>query len=168
MPKPRTPAPSPSPVSTSFVAPEELERLLSVMVRHDVTEFEHVRGDQRLTLKRGSAHTVVTHAAPPPVVGHAAPLLAPAAPVAPKVEDDAGVQFVTSPLVGTFYRAPSPDAPSFVDVGTRVKKGQRLCIVEAMKLMNEIESEVEGVVLEILVENGKPVEYGQKIFKVSR
>jgi acetyl-CoA carboxylase biotin carboxyl carrier protein len=73
---------------------------------------------------------------------------------------------VTSPFVGTFYRAPSPDSPPYVDVGTRVKKGQVLCIVEAMKLMNEIESEVEGVVAEVLVQNATPVEFGQGLFRI--
>lgn len=73
---------------------------------------------------------------------------------------------VTAPIVGTFYRSPSPDAPPFVEVGTRVKKGQTLCIIEAMKLMNEIESEVEGIVVRILVENGQPVEYGEPLFLI--
>lgn len=71
---------------------------------------------------------------------------------------------VTSPIVGTFYRSPSPEAPSFVEAGTKVKKGQVICIIEAMKLMNEIESEVEGVIVRALVENGQPVEYGEPLF----
>ncbi len=73
---------------------------------------------------------------------------------------------VTAPIVGTFYRSPSPDAPPFVEVGTRVKKGQTLCVIEAMKLMNEVESEVDGVVVRILVENGQPVEYGEPLFLI--
>ncbi len=73
---------------------------------------------------------------------------------------------VTSPIVGTFYRSPSPDAPPFVDVGTRVKKGQVLCIIEAMKLMNEIESEIDGVIVRVLVENGQPVEYGEPLMLI--
>jgi acetyl-CoA carboxylase biotin carboxyl carrier protein len=73
---------------------------------------------------------------------------------------------VTSPIVGTFYRSPSPDAPAFVDVGLRVKKGQVLCIIEAMKLMNEIESEADGIVVKALVENGQPVEYGEPLFLI--
>ena len=75
---------------------------------------------------------------------------------------------MTSPFVGTFYRAPSPDSSPFVDVGTRVKKGQVLCIVEAMKLMNEIEAEVDGTIVQILVENGQPVEYGEPLFKIKQ
>ena len=80
--------------------------------------------------------------------------------------DDAGAHIVNSPIVGTFYRASSPDADPFVDVGSRVKKGQVLCIIEAMKLMNEIESEFAGTVKEILVENGQPIEYGQPLFVI--
>lgn len=81
-------------------------------------------------------------------------------------EDTSHLYTVTSPIVGTFYRAPSPDAEPFVEVGTRVKKGQVLCIIEAMKLMNEIESEVDGIVVRILVENGQPVEYGEPLFLI--
>jgi acetyl-CoA carboxylase biotin carboxyl carrier protein len=79
-----------------------------------------------------------------------------------------GGLFITSPFVGTFYRSPSPEAPPFVDVGTSIKPGQPLCIVEAMKLMNEIEAEFVGVILECLVETGSPVEFGQKLFRVRK
>ena len=82
--------------------------------------------------------------------------------------DDANVVFVTSPFVGTFYRAPSPDAPPFVAVGGTIREGQALCIVEAMKLMNEIEAECSGTLVEVLVENGKPVEFAQKLFKIRK
>jgi len=84
----------------------------------------------------------------------------------PAKEADATLQMVTSPMVGTFYRAPDPTAPPFVDIGDTVKKGQTLCIVEAMKLMNEIESDLDGTVADILVENAKPVEFGQKLFAI--
>jgi len=100
-----------------------------------------------------------------PVGSAASPIsLAPAPPVEAAAE--AGT-FVTSPFVGTFYRAPSPEAPAFVDVGAPVRKGQVVCIVEAMKLMNEIESEADGKIAEILVKNGEHVEYGQKLFRVA-
>jgi acetyl-CoA carboxylase biotin carboxyl carrier protein len=100
-----------------------------------------------------------------PVASAASPIsLAPAPPVEAAAE--AGT-FVTSPFVGTFYRAPSPEAPAFVDVGAPVRKGQVVCIVEAMKLMNEIESEADGKIAEILVKNGEHVEYGQKLFRVA-
>lgn len=97
------------------------------------------------------------------------PTAAPAAPAAAtSSSDDADAVYVTSPFVGTFYRAPSPEAPSFTDVGQTIKPGQVLCIVEAMKLMNEIESDVGGTVLEVLVKNGTSVEFGQKLFKVKK
>ncbi|HJK96097.1 MAG TPA: acetyl-CoA carboxylase biotin carboxyl carrier protein, partial [Polyangiaceae bacterium LLY-WYZ-14_1] len=83
-------------------------------------------------------------------------------------EDDPNVVFVTSPFVGTFYRAPSPNDPAFVDVGDKIQPGQTLCIVEAMKLMNEIESDLAGTIVAILVDNGKPVEYGDQLFKVRK
>ena len=163
---------------TSFISPEELTSLVEVMLRYDVTELTHARGvgaaRQRITIRRG-AQGATSHVAPPPVfatqIAHATPVSsghspasAPAA--APAAEE--GVFFVTSPLVGTFYRAPTPDGTPFVEVGAKIRPGQRLCIVEAMKLMNEIEAEVEGSIVEILVENGKPVEYGQKLFKVRK
>ena len=169
--------------ASSFISPEELSTLLEVMARHGATELTHVRGSGadrvRLTIRRGAE--IATHAVFSPAmattVGHAAPSSpvpshipapAPAAPLAASASNEEGVVFVTSPLVGTFYRSPNPESAPFVDVGTRFKAGQRLCIVEAMKLMNEIEAELEGTILEILVENGKPVEYGQKLFKVRK
>ena len=155
---------------SAWIAPRELESLIEVMERHDVAELDIVRGAgdgrRRLTIRRGRLAQVAAPAAPV----HFEPRSAPAAAPPPKAAEssDEGFAFVTSPLVGTFYRAPSPDASSFVDVGTKIRVGQRLCIVEAMKLMNEIESELEGTIVEILVENGKPVEYGQKLFKVTK
>jgi acetyl-CoA carboxylase biotin carboxyl carrier protein len=97
-------------------------------------------------------------------VAAAAPTQLASAPAAPKAIPEGTT--VSSPFVGTFYRSPSPDSPSFVDIGTRVKKGQTLCIVEAMKLMNEIESEIDGEVVGILVENAKPVEFGTPLFVI--
>ncbi|MEO8378299.1 MAG: acetyl-CoA carboxylase biotin carboxyl carrier protein [Acidobacteriota bacterium] len=84
----------------------------------------------------------------------------------PPVEDQTGLHIITSPIVGTFYRAGSPEAPSFVNVGDRITKGQVLCIVEAMKLMNEIESDIDGVITQVYPSNGQPVEYGEKLFAV--
>ena len=103
----------------------------------------------------------------PGVLSHAPP--AAASPPSPEAEDaDEDVQWVTSPFVGTFYRSPGPDADHFVAIGSKIETGTVLCIVEAMKLMNEIESDVSGTILEILVENGKPVEYGDRLFKVTK
>ena len=120
--------------------------------------------------------SVVPHAAgpvpaPSPVAGAevAVPAPAPAAAAEPAEVAEAApsnLVEVTSPMVGTFYRAPAPEAPPYVEVGTHVKKGQTLCILEAMKLMNELEAEVDGVIREILVENAEPVEYGQVLFRI--
>ena len=90
-----------------------------------------------------------------------------AAPPAAKAADDASVVTITAPLLGTFYRSASPESPPFVDVGQRVRKGQTLCIIEAMKLMNELECETDGVVVEVLSENGRPVEFGAPLFRIN-
>jgi len=104
-------------------------------------------------------------AAPPPAASH--PAAPPAASTAPApAGPPAGSHVMTSPIVGTFYRAPSPGAPNFVEVGSRVKKGQMLCIIEAMKLMNEIESDVDGEILEIYPQNAQPVEFGEPLFAI--
>jgi acetyl-CoA carboxylase biotin carboxyl carrier protein len=108
-------------------------------------------------------------ASPPPPATNAGPAEAPTASASAETESggaSSGLVEVTSPMVGTFYRAPAPDAPSYVEVGTKVSKGQTLCILEAMKLMNELESEAAGVIREILVENAEPVEYGQVLFRI--
>jgi acetyl-CoA carboxylase biotin carboxyl carrier protein len=127
-------------------------------------EFEDERLRVRINLGAGLAPQVaVSSPAQAPVAS------APPAPVAAAPEaQSADVAFVTSPFVGTFYRAPSPEAAVFVSVGQSITKGQTLCIVEAMKLMNEIESDVSGTLLEILVENGSNVEFGQRLFKVRK
>ena len=153
---------------------EDVKKLVALVEKSDVTHIAWQRGPEKVVIKRGnsvSAPAVAAHAVP-----HAAPIAAPV-PVAPapaavaaakpeaKAPDKPGV-LVSSPFVGTFYRAPSPDSPPFVEVGAKVKKGQTLCIVEAMKLMNEIESEVDGTVAEILVQNATPVEFGEPLFRV--
>jgi acetyl-CoA carboxylase biotin carboxyl carrier protein len=102
--------------------------------------------------------------APPPAAPN--PVAAPVEAGAPVTDAAAGLIEVTSPMVGTFYRSQAPEAPAYVEVGTRITKGQTLCIIEAMKLMNELESEVEGVVRQVLVDNSEPVEYGQVLFRV--
>jgi acetyl-CoA carboxylase biotin carboxyl carrier protein len=146
---------------------KELRRLLRLLEKRDVSEFEFEDEKIRLRLVRGrpgAPLAPVFGAAPLPVAaqgGSGSPLGAPAA-------DDANIVFVTSPFVGTFYRSPSPDAPPFVEVGSAIREGQALCIVEAMKLMNEIEADCAGTIVETLAENGKPVEFGQKLFKVKK
>jgi acetyl-CoA carboxylase biotin carboxyl carrier protein len=147
---------------------DQLKNLLKTLDEGGASEFEY-EDEQirvRVALARGQAPLVTSSG-----VGHAAghaPAVPPPSPSSPRATEDLSVAFVTSPFVGTFYRAPSPEAEDFASVGSTVKKGQTLCIVEAMKLMNEIESELNGTVLEILVENGKSVEFGQKLFKIKK
>jgi len=154
---------------------DEVKALVKVLEGTDVTSLRWDRDGQKIVIRRGQAapvsvvQTVAPIAAPMPatVVTAQAPAVASAAApaAAPKPEAKPGV-LVTSPFVGTFYRAPSPDSPPFVEVGAVVKKGQVLCIVEAMKLMNEIEAEAPGKVAEILAQNATPVEFGQPLFRI--
>ena len=147
---------------------EEIKTIIKLMSENDLTEFKIEAEDMHLCLKRGGqlpgsqiiipAAAPVPAAAPAPVASAAAP--APAA--APAVS--ANRTTVDAPIVGTFYRSPSPDAPAFVKVGDTVSADTTVCIIEAMKVMNEIKAEKSGVIKEILVENGQPVEYGQPIF----
>ena len=170
----REPSPRGGGASGAFTL-DEVKALVKVLEGTDVTSLRWDRNGQKIVIRRGppaapALHPVAlppTPAAVPLAVAPAlaVPAAAPAAPVAPAAEAKAGA-VVTSPFVGTFYRAPSPDAPPFVDVGAVVKKGQVLCIVEAMKLMNEIEAEVAGTVAEILVQNATPVEFGQPLFRI--
>jgi len=149
---------------------KQLDELLRLLAKRNVGEFEFEDKQVKIRLTRGDHSR-----AGAPALASVLPLPQPAAPpsaaadgseVARGSED--GMVFVTSPFVGTFYRSPSPDAPPFVDVGSVIREGQALCIVEAMKLMNEIEADCAGTILEILVENGKPVEFGQKLYKVRK
>jgi acetyl-CoA carboxylase biotin carboxyl carrier protein len=151
---------------------KKLKTLLRILEHRNVSEFEFEDQDVRIRLARGALArdayangqaALVVSAAPTPTL---APSVAP--PSAPAAAVDDPLDYVTSPFVGTFYRSPSPDAPPFVEVGSAIREGQALCIIEAMKLMNEIESERTGTIIEILVENGKPVEFGQRLFKVRR
>ena len=157
---------------------DDVTRLVESLEGTDVRSLVWARGAEKVVIRRGQAPvTQVLAPAAPVAVPAAAPApLAPApvasiasapgaAPAAARVADKPG-HVVTSPLVGTFYRAPSPDAPPFVEVGTEVKKGQVLCIVEAMKIMNEIESDVAGRVVEIYLQNATPVEFGEKLFRI--
>jgi acetyl-CoA carboxylase biotin carboxyl carrier protein len=114
-------------------------------------------------------HSVASHAPPPPPPASAGAPAAGAAPPASEAPAPAAagnLVEIRSPMVGTYYRAPSPEAPPYVEIGSRVSKGQTLCILEAMKLMNELEAEISGVIREILVENAEPVEYGQVLFRI--
>jgi acetyl-CoA carboxylase biotin carboxyl carrier protein len=149
---------------------DRLRALIEVLTEKDIAEFEHEDESTRIRIVRGRvvAHAPVAHA---PLGVGAAALPAAAAfdagpgPVSVGPSDTVDV---TSPFVGTFYRSPAPDAPSFVDVGSVVRAGQTLCIVEAMKLMNEIEAEHSGTITEIFAQSGKAVEFGQKLFRIKK
>jgi acetyl-CoA carboxylase biotin carboxyl carrier protein len=155
---------------------DAIRQILELVREHELAEFELEQDGVKLRIRK-QGHTTVA-AVPPPV--HVAPLVAAAPPAyaavaAPAAEapsaapaEDAALELavVTSPIVGTFYRSPDPSSPSFVEVGQRVRKGQTLCIIEAMKLMNEIESEYEGEIVKVYVENGQPVQYGERMFAI--
>jgi acetyl-CoA carboxylase biotin carboxyl carrier protein len=154
---------------------EQIKELIELVGQNRLQGFELERSGFRLKIDgqaaaapATAAPAAVPHAAAPapPAAAPAAPLAAaeaaPAAPAAPA----AGSHILTSPIVGTFYRSPSPDAGPFAEIGSRVKKGQVLCIIEAMKLMNEIESDVDGVVVEIYPQNAQAVEFGEPLFAI--
>ena len=152
---------------------DDIERILELVKQHELAEFELERDGLRLRIRKTAPSapppapqaplpTVTSHPAPPP-----SPVLPPAS-LAETVEEESPVELVVvkSPIVGTFYRCPEPGAAAFVEVGERVKKDQVLCIIEAMKLMNEITSEYEGEIVNAYVENGKPVQYGERLFAI--
>ncbi len=147
---------------------EQLRELMKALGEHELTELTLVKGDERIVLKRGGVTMTAPMIAAAPAAPAARALPTSSGDVPAPKADDANVVFITSPFVGTFYRASSPTSEPFVEVGRNILPGTVLCIVEAMKLMNEIESEVAGTILEILVENGKPVEYGDRLFKVRK
>jgi acetyl-CoA carboxylase biotin carboxyl carrier protein len=159
---------------------KEIKELIELLVEKDITEFELERGDMKLHVKRGTSAAPVMHVAPmvaaPQSAAPAAPAAlatsssqpTPATTAAAAEAADANLVIVKSPIVGTYYEAPSPGTPPFVKVGDSVKEGQVLCIIEAMKLMNEIEAEVSGVITKMFVGNGSPVEYGMSLFGIRK
>jgi acetyl-CoA carboxylase biotin carboxyl carrier protein len=163
-----------SDISVPGVDLGQLERLLSFMSDHGLEEFEYAHGDLRIRLKKAIPQQVaapvlalpVAQAAAPQAAPPQAPPTAPAAPAPaqPTPAAAADEHIIKSPIVGTFYAGPSPEAGAFVHVGDHVDPGQTVCIIEAMKLMNEIEADISGEVARILVENGQPVEYGEPLF----
>ncbi|MDR0771458.1 MAG: acetyl-CoA carboxylase biotin carboxyl carrier protein [Burkholderiales bacterium] len=145
----------------------KLKTLIELVETSGIAELEIQEGEERVRITRASMSmaTAPTMMMAPPL--HAAPVAAPvSAPAAPETPAAPSGHKVTSPMVGTFYRASSPGAKAYVDVGSAVKEGDTLCIVEAMKLMNEIEADRSGVIKAILVENGHPVEFGQPLFVI--
>jgi acetyl-CoA carboxylase biotin carboxyl carrier protein len=169
---------------------EQLKQILDLVREHDLSELEIEQEGFRVKIRKDPAGGLVLHpvgAAPAHAAGRiaaatgTAPAPPPAAaagvagsPTSPvpatasgeQTESDIELAVVKSPIVGTFYRSPEPGAPSFVDIGTRVKKGLVLCIIEAMKLMNEIDSEYDGEIMNVYVESGQPVQYGERLFAI--
>ena len=158
--------------ASSLLDVDALRRIIELLETTDVTRLSWRRGPERLLITRGHGPAPIVHVAPgapppPPLqpVSLGPRVSAPEPPAAAAASEKKG-HLVNSPFVGTFYRTPAPDQPSFVELGSVVKKGQTLCIIEAMKLMNEIEADEPGKVTEILVENGQPVEFGQPLFRI--
>ena len=145
---------------------KEIREILELLKGSDVREFELGRGDTVLKLRRGPASGPVLPPPAPPAPPDPS-RQAKESPVAVSVPPKPTYKEIHSPIVGTFYRSPAPDAAPFVEVGTRVVKGQVLCIVEAMKIMNQIESDTTGTIAAIIVENAQPVAYGQALFHVT-
>ena len=161
----------------SFANPElkQIEQLLQFMTEHNLEEFEYSRGDLRIRLRKPSSGVVLQQSrsgfTPEIIVaaGGSGTLASPNTQASAGGADGRGsedLHLIKSPIVGTFYGAPSPGVEAFVKVGSQVETGQTLCIVEAMKLMNEIESDASGEVIRVYVENGQPVEYGQPLFGI--
>jgi acetyl-CoA carboxylase biotin carboxyl carrier protein len=156
---------------------DEIKQILEMMREHDLAEFELERDTVKLRLRKNTgqwapqmpplpAAAYVPHA---PSAAPAAPQFAGQAPAAPALtaaNEDVDLAIAKSPIVGTFYRAAEPGAPPFAEVGQKIKKGQPLCIIEAMKLMNEINAECDGEIMKVYVENGQPVQYGERLFAI--
>lgn len=160
---------------------KQIKLIVDLMKRSELTEFEVEEEGFKIKIKRNSAEAAAggspsysAHPFPaatpvePPRPPTPAPVTSPAAAggASSPGADEAGFAYVKSPMVGTFYRSPSPDSPPFADVNSKVDEKSVVCIIEAMKIMNEIQAEVKGTIVELLVENGQPVEYGQRLFKV--
>lgn len=149
----------------------KLKKLIDLVEESGISELEITEGEEKVKIVKGgvgfpaTAQVSAGHAVSLPAEAPAAPATAPSAtPASAEAKQEGHV--LKSPMVGTFYRSPSPDAKAFVEVGQTIKEGQTICIIEAMKLMNEIEADASGVVKAILVENGQPVEYGQPLFVI--
>lgn len=153
---------------------KDLKILIKMVTETDISEFEMENADEKIVIKRGPTGQIIQMAAPAgmaapmamPVMPAAPAAAAPAAAAAPVVDDK--YETINSPIVGTFYRKSSPEAPTFVDVGSVVEKGQTVCLVEAMKLFNEIEADFKCKIIEILKDDAAPVEFGEPLFKVER
>jgi acetyl-CoA carboxylase biotin carboxyl carrier protein len=154
---------------------KNLKAVIKMITETDITEFEMETDGEKLIIKRGTAsqYTVPSMPAPAgptfadtPSTGHTAPPTITAGVTVKEPDAEAGFETIVSPIVGTFYRSPAPDSESYVEIGSEVGKGQVLCIIEAMKLMNEIEAEFKCRIVKILKENAQPVEFGEPLFLV--
>jgi acetyl-CoA carboxylase biotin carboxyl carrier protein len=156
---------------------KQIKLIIDLMKRSELTEFEVEEEGFKIKIKRGLGEQPIVNQqysaqpfqqiAAPAEQPAKAPAPAPTVAAAPAaINDDAGFTYIKSPMVGTFYRSASPDSPPFADVNTKVDEKSVACIIEAMKIMNEIQAETKGTIVEVLVENGQPVEYGQRLFKV--
>lgn len=144
---------------------EIIKKLIQMVKDEDISGLSIEEKGIKYEVRREKGHSVPISSAHHPV---SMPASKTESPLSASEKEDDGLVAITSPMVGTFYRSPSPEAPHFVEVGDEVEPGKVVCIVEAMKLFNEIESEVRGKIVKILAENGKPVEYGQKLFLVKK
>ncbi len=152
---------------------DDIKQILDLVREHELAEFELERDGLKVRIRKAGHEIAYVAAPPPPPVAAAAapaaaPVAAPSAPVLAAADEGASVDLavIKSPIVGTFYRSAEPGAAPFVNIGDTVRKGQVLCIIEAMKLMNEIESDCDGEVAAVYVENGKPVQFGERLFAV--
>jgi acetyl-CoA carboxylase biotin carboxyl carrier protein len=155
---------------------KQIKQVIELMKRSELTEFAVEEEGFKLRIRRephGMPVVTATHTQPPPAaLPQQAPLPLAAAPVpvaaSAPVAEEAGISYVKSPMVGTFYRSPSPDSKPFTELDSKVSENTVVCIIEAMKIMNEIQAEMTGTVVEVLVESGQPVEYGQRLFKIKQ
>jgi acetyl-CoA carboxylase biotin carboxyl carrier protein len=162
---------------------KQIKQIIDLMKRSELTEFAVEEEGFKLKIRRGTSGLPIVSTGrgsnspfpgldtnpPMPVPVAAVPVAAPAGSAAPAAaQEEAGITYIKSPMVGTFYRAASPESKPFADTGTKVVENTVVCIIEAMKIMNEIQAEAKGTVLEVLVENGQPVEYGQRLFKLKQ
>ncbi|SRR5579864_4338289 len=160
--------PLPQTQESNAVELKDIKAIIDLMKKNDLSVFEMEKDGFRLKLQKGLGdQPVMVAAAPPTGVAPVANAPTSAAAASAAAASEAGnLKDITSPMVGTFYRAASPDAPAFVDVGTKVTADTVVCIIEAMKVMNEIKAEANGVIAEVVAENGKPVQFGQALFRV--
>jgi acetyl-CoA carboxylase biotin carboxyl carrier protein len=152
---------------------KQIKQIIDLMKRSELSEFEFEEEGFKIKIKRGVGNIPIISSSP---INHPALVTTASVPETSNqaakpattgaASDETGFYFVKSPMVGTFYRSPSPENPSFVEANTKVDEKTVVCIIEAMKIMNEIQAETKGTIVEILVENGQPVEYGQRLFKI--